>query len=102
MFTDLPVALIAVLVFGAVAIAVFIVGQIATVQFRVRRRVAAQAQDDAPESPGLVSTLDSIVSTYFDEKRFGLQGSVRAELRRELIRAGFFHPEAINYYIFAR
>jgi tight adherence protein C len=102
MLTDLPVALITVLVFGAVAIAVFVVGQIAAVQFRVRRRVAVQAQDDAPASPKLVSTFDSIVSTYFDEKRFGVQGSVREELRRELIRAGFFHPDAINYYIFAR
>lgn len=27
---------------------------------------------------------------------------MRAELRRELIRAGFFHADAIKYYIFAR
>ena len=31
-----------------------------------------------------------------------LTGSVRANLRRELIRAGFFRADAINYYIFAR
>jgi tight adherence protein C len=50
----------------------------------------------------LASGLDALVSTYFDEKRFGIEGSVRQELRRELIRAGFFRPDAINYYIFAR
>jgi tight adherence protein C len=101
MFTDLSVVLITVLVFGAVAILVFVVAQIAAVQVRVRRRVAVHAPD-AHASPGLVSSLDTIVSTYFDEKRFGIQGSVRAELRRELIRAGFFRDDAINYYIFAR
>ncbi len=93
--------LIAVLVFGAVAIAVFVVGQFALVQSRVRRRVAAHARDDEA-SPGLASGFDALVSTYFDEKRFGIEGSVRAKLRRELIRAGFFRSDAINYYIFAR
>jgi len=50
----------------------------------------------------LASGFDALVSTYFDEKRFGIKDSVRAELRRELIRAGFFRADAINYYIFAR
>jgi tight adherence protein C len=101
MLTDLSVVVITVLVFGAVAILVFVVGQIAAVQVRVRRRVAVHTQD-ASASSGLASGLDAIVSTYFDEKRFGVQGSVRKELRRELIRAGFFRDDAINYYIFAR
>jgi tight adherence protein C len=101
MFTDLSVVLITGLIFGSVAIAVFVVGQIATVQIRVRRRVAVPAQD-ARASPKLASTFAAIVSTYFDEKRFGVVGTVRAELRRELIRAGFFRADAINYYIFAR
>jgi tight adherence protein C len=101
MSADLAVVLITVLVFSAVAIAVFVVAQFAAVQIRVRRRVAVHARD-AETSPSLGSSLDALVSTYFDEKRFGVQGSVRAELRRELIRAGFFRTDAINYYILAR
>jgi tight adherence protein C len=101
MAADLSAVLITVLVFGAVAIAVFVVGQFAAVQVRVRRRVAAHAPD-AEASPRLASGFDAFVSTYFDEKRFGIAGSVRTELRRELIRAGFFRADAINYYIFAR
>jgi len=101
MAADLSAVLITVLVFGAVAIAVFVIGQFAAVQIRVRRRVAAHAPD-AEASPSLASGFDALVSTYFDEKRFGIAGSVRTELRRELIRAGFFRADAINYYIFAR
>src|SRR5256886_12633409 len=101
MSPDLAAVLITILVFAAVAIAVFVVAQFAAVQIRVRRRVAVHAQD-ADSSPSLASGLDALVSTYFDEKRFGVQGSVREELRRELIRAGFFRTDAINYYIFAR
>src|SRR5262245_13245841 len=99
MSADLAVVLITVLVFGAVAIAVFVVARFAAVQFRVRRRVAVHAPD-AKTSPRF--GFEALVSAYFDEKRFGLQGEVRTQLRRELIRAGFFRPEAINYYIFAR
>ncbi len=98
---DLSAVLITFLVFGAVAIAVFVIGQFIAVQTRVRRRVAAHAAD-AEASPRLASGFDALVSTYFDEKRFGIKDSVRAELRRELIRAGFFRADAINYYIFAR
>ena len=101
MSADLAAVLITILVFAAVAIAVFVVAQFAAVQIRVHRRVAVHAQD-ADSSPSLASGLDALVSTYFDEKRFGVQGSVREELRRELIRAGFFRTDAINYYIFAR
>src|SRR5262249_8509848 len=53
-------------------------------------------------APTLGSNLDGLVSTYFDERRFGVAGSVRTRLRKDLIRAGFFHSDAINYYIFAR
>ena len=98
---DLAPVLITVLVFGAVALAVFVIGQLITVQSRVRRRVAAHTPS-AEASPRLASNFDALVSAYFDEKRFGIAGSVRAELRRELIRAGFFRADAINYYIFAR
>src|SRR5262245_26768440 len=99
MLTDLSPLLITVLAFIAVASAVFVIGQLVAVQMRVRQRVAAQGSGVAA-APGLAASFDTLVSSFFDEKRFGVEGSVRAKLRRELVRAGFFRVDAINYYIF--
>jgi tight adherence protein C len=107
MSPELSVLLITLLAFGAVGIGVFVIGQFIAVQIRVHHRFAAQgrgtAQSGNDESaPGLTSGFDALVSTIFDEKRFGVEGSVRTKLRRELISAGFFRIDAIKYYIFAR
>jgi tight adherence protein C len=101
MSQELSFLLITILAFGAVAIGVFAIGQFIAVQIRVHQRVAAQGRD-VETAPGLASGFDALVSTFFDEKRFGVEGSVRTKLRRELIRAGFFYVDAIKYYIFAR
>src|SRR5262252_4216833 len=107
MSQELSILLITVLAFGAVATAVFVIGQFIAVQIRVHQRVAMQGRgaalrDETETAPGLTSGFDALVSTIFDEKRFGVEGSVRTKLRRELIRAGFFRVDAIKYYIFAR
>lgn len=98
---ELSPTLIAALAFGAVAVVVFLVGQVISTQLRVQQRMTAPARPGTP-APSLGSGIDAIVSTYFDEKRFGVEGSVRAKLRQDLVRAGFFRAEAIKYYIFAR
>ena len=107
MSQELAILLITILAFGAVAIGVFVIGQFIAVQIRVHQRVAMQGRgaalrDETETAPGLASGFDALVSTIFDEKRFGVEGSVRTKLRRELIRAGFFRVDAIKYYIFAR
>jgi tight adherence protein C len=101
MSPELASLLITILAFGAVTIGVFAIGQFVAVQLRVRQRIEAKGRD-AESAPGLASGFDTLVSTVFDEKRFGVEGSVRTKLRRELISAGFFHVDAIKYYIFAR
>jgi len=101
MSQELLILLITILAFGAVAIGVFAIGQFIAVQIRVHQRITAQGRD-VETAPGLASGFDALVSTFFNEKRFGVEGSVRTKLRRELIRAGFFHVDAIKYYIFAR
>src|SRR5262245_61625900 len=105
MSPDLSSLLITILAFGAVAITVFAIGQFVAVQIRVHQRVAAQGQGAAQgrdAESALASGFDALVSTIFDEKRFGVEGSMRTKLRRDLIRAGFFRVDAIKYYIFAR
>ena len=62
----------------------------------------AALRHEAEIGPGLTSGLDALVSAIFNEKRFGIEGSVRTKLRRELIRSGFFRVDAIKYYLFAR
>jgi len=101
MLTDLSPLLISALAFGSVAIAVFVIGQFVSLHVRLQKRIAVPGR--ATRAPSrLASNFDSLISTYFDEKRFGVAGSVRTKLRRDLVRAGFFRPDAINYYIFAR
>jgi len=104
---ELSILLIPILAFGAVAIGAYAIAQMLAVQVRVQQRVAAQRSEagqrrDAEPPPGLASGFDALVSTIFEEKRFRIAGSARTELRRELIRAGFFRLDAIKYYIFAR
>src|SRR5690349_8211436 len=101
---DLSPTLIALLAFGAVAAIVFVVGQLLTTQARVQQRVGAPVtrSGGAATNLGFADSFDSLVKTYFDEKRFGVEGSMRAKLRRDLVRAGYFSPNALNYYIFAR
>src|SRR5207245_5643662 len=101
MLTDFSPLLITFFAFGAVATAVFVIGQFLAVQVRLQKRIGVPRKDNRA-APSLASSFDSLVSTFFDEKRFGVEGSVRNQLRRELVRAGFFRPDAINYYIFAR
>src|SRR6476469_8046141 len=107
MSQELAILLITILAFGAVAVGVFVIGQFIAVQIRVHQRMAMQRRGaalrhEAEIGPGLTSGLDALVSTIFNEQRFGIEGSVRTKLRRELIRAGFFRVDAIKYYLFAR
>jgi tight adherence protein C len=46
--------------------------------------------------------LTKFIARYFDEKRFGVDETVRGKLRRQLVKAGYFNNSALNYYIFAR
>ena len=95
-----PIVIISLLAFAAVAAAVFVLAQVAATQVRVQQRVGAPLKNS--ESVALGAGIDALIANYFDEKHFGLDGSVRAKLRSQLIRAGYFRPDAINYYIFAR
>src|SRR5258708_19497641 len=48
------------------------------------------------------SALDGFIARHFDVKRFGIDESIRGKLRRELVQAGYFRNDAVNYYIFSR
>ena len=92
--------LIILMAFAAVTGLVFVAGQYFVTEARIQQRIAPTRERD--QSSKLLDGLNSVVVKYFDEKRFNVEGPVRSKLRQELLRAGFFHPNAINYYIFGR
>jgi tight adherence protein C len=94
--------LIGLLAFGAVAGLVFVAGQYLNTQTRVQQRVVAGSRTGGTANRELSSSLDELVRGYFDEKRFGVDSTLRAKLRSDLIRAGYFGANAISYYVFFR
>jgi len=85
--------------FGAVAAIVFVTGQYVATHMRVQKR--AGVLQGEPETE-LIAGVSRLVSSYFDEKRFGLEDSFKAKLRRDLLRAGFFNLQNVSYYLFVR
>jgi tight adherence protein C len=100
MFEASP-TLIGLMAFAAVGGLVFVAGQYLTREMRVQQRIAAPVPN-GEQGWRLSEGFDAVVTKYFDEKRFKIVGPARAKLRLELLRAGFFHPNAISYYIFWR
>ena len=89
-----------VMSFGAVAAFVYVMGQYVATEVRVQKRATIPQRKQ--EATNLFAGVNALVSTYFDEKRFGVEDSYKANLRRELLRAGFFHVQNVRYYIFYR
>lgn len=104
MMTDIQVTIVVVLAFVAVSGAIFAIGQLFASRERVHSRIVASANivTSAPRKRAVSWDFDHLVKSYFDEKTFGIEGQVRTQLRRRLLRAGFFNTNAVNYYIFAR
>jgi tight adherence protein C len=92
--------IVAVLVFGAVSALVFATGQYLSAHLHLQRRTTSG--HGRAVTPSVLQNVHALVSTYFDEKRFGIEGTVRAKLRRDLLRAGYFRLDAVNYYIFIK
>jgi tight adherence protein C len=93
MFDYLPYFIIS-LAFSAVAVLVIVLGQYLSTQARLKRRLRAPVRRS--------TALREFIAKHFDERRFGVDSTLRGKLRSELIRAGFFRSDALNYYLFAR
>src|SRR5262245_31754683 len=99
---DLVPILLPALSFAAVAAAVFVAGHYFTVHARMQRRLPAPVQPGDMAAGDAFQGLHAFVARRFDSKRFGIDGAARDNLRRELLRAGYFRAYAVNYYILAR
>jgi len=100
--SDFAPIVIALLAFGAVAVAIFVIGRYLVTQMQVQRRLPAAVRDDAFRAAQSSTRLQDFIARNFDERRFGIDSTVRGKLRRDLVRAGYFRNDALNYYVFAR
>jgi tight adherence protein C len=90
------------LTFGAVVAAVFGIGRYVNIKVQMQRRLPAAGPGG--ESPAFQSSarLYAFIAKNFDERRFGVDNTLRGKLRLDLLRAGFFRNDALNIYIFSR
>jgi tight adherence protein C len=93
--------LVTLLAFGAVTSFAFVALRLFSTQMQMQRRRAQSNAANEGASP-LLDHVRGLVSTYFDEKRFGLEGKIKTNLRRDLVRAGYFNVNAISSYIFIK
>jgi tight adherence protein C len=102
MFEYLPL-LVALLAFSSVTALALFIGQYVSSQAHLRRRLTVPVPGSRMQSgQGTTAALQDFITKHFDERRFGVDSTLRGKLRNDLIRAGFFRSDALNYYIFAR
>lgn len=88
--------------FVSVAGIIFSVGHLITSRNRLQRRLPAGG--GTPDALALTSPDDvvALLGEPFKEDRFGLGRRLGKELRLKLVRAGYFSPSAVRFYIFGR
>jgi tight adherence protein C len=97
---DIVSVLIPILVFGAVVALTFLLGQYYATQAQTQRRLHATSTELRGAEP--LRGMRVYVAHRFDERRFHLGANRRENLRRKLLKAGYFGVYAVNYYIFVR
>jgi tight adherence protein C len=101
MMADWTPVLVAVLAFLAMAGIVYVAGQYYARAVQLSRRLP-QPQGDVGTSSSGAGGIADVVARYFDGKRFGFDDSSRSKLRQNLVRAGYFRKEAVNFYVLWR
>ena len=99
--TDWTPIIVAGLAFGATAGVAFVAGQAYFRSAQLSRRLPV-LQGAAGDVSSTASAVAGLVARHFDEKRFGVDYTLRGRLRLNLVRAGYFRKDAINFYVFWR
>jgi tight adherence protein C len=99
MFDTTPL-IVAFLAFCATGCVAYVVGQYYLRNAHLYGRLPVA--QEAGESSSAAGAIAGLVARHFDEKRFGVDETVRGHLRQNLIRAGYFRKDAINFYVFWR
>lgn len=99
--TELTPLFVGLLAFGATGCVAYVVGQYYLRNVHLYSRLPV-AQEVGGESNSAARGIAALVARHFDEKRFGVDDTLRGQLRLNLIRAGYFRSDAINFYVFWR
>jgi tight adherence protein C len=91
--------LVAVLAFLAMAGIVYVAGQYYARAVQLSRRLPQPQGEVGTSSSGRIA---GVVARHFDGKRFGFDDTSRSKLRQNLVRAGYFRKEAVNFYVLWR
>jgi len=97
---DIQLILIVSTSFLAVAAVVFVLGQYFNSERLVRRRLSPGGGAVPEQEPR--SNFSTLVVQHFTEERYGVDSALKRKLKTQLLRAGFFSPFAVRYYVFAR
>ena len=100
--TDWTPFIIAILAFCAMAGIAFVAGQYYLRATHLYRRLMPSLQGADGDSSSVDRGVGRLVARHFDEKRFGVDETLRGHLRQNLVRAGYFRRDAINFYVFWR
>src|SRR6516164_6110811 len=96
---DWTPVLVAVLAFLAMAGIVYVAGQYYARAVQLSRRLP---QPQGEVSSSAAGSIAGVVARHFDGKRFGFDDTSRSKLRQNLVRAGYFRKEAVNFYVLWR
>jgi tight adherence protein C len=94
--TDLTPFLVTAMAFCAIAGVAFAGGQFYLRALKLRRRLPVPHEPSAEFEVG--GNITRLVSRHFGEKRFGVDDTLRSKLRMNLVRAGYFRNDAVNFY----
>ncbi|MBV8797102.1 MAG: type II secretion system F family protein [Hyphomicrobiales bacterium] len=93
---DIGLLLFVSAAFASVTGITFAVGHLVTSRNRLQRRLPAALALTSGDSVG------DLTGERFGDNQFGLGEKLGKELRLKLVRAGYFSPSAVRFYILAR
>ena len=88
--------------FVSVAGIAFALAHLVTSRNRLQRRLPAVARVPDFLAPTSGDNPGGLAPEFFAEARFRIGEKAGKELRLKLVRAGYFSPEAVRFYVFAR
>ena len=88
--------------FVSVAGITFSVGHLITSRNRLQRRLPAGATMSDALTLTSADDVGALAGEPFQDDRFGIGQKLSKELRLKLVRAGYFSPRAVRFYVLAR
>jgi tight adherence protein C len=99
---DVGLVLFVSIAFVSVAGITFSVGQLVTSRNRLQRRLPAGVRTADALTLSAGDDAGALAGAPFKDDQFGIGQRLGKDLRLKLVRAGYFSPSAVRFYVFAR